>query len=168
MILCPLASYPRDIFYLRLATTSGRAKSHKRNREFDIYKLHLIRYEAKFNAKSIFHRVLNIFDITRNEPAIGKADWTSLCYIESLTMAKCSYCDGYFVLFYFCRATKSTCIILGDTCEFYRVNSSLKFSEIDSVVCHIRCYILFRLRTIVPPISEYGKIYMGILCGFCC
>lgn len=121
-----------------------------------------------YNAKSIFHPVLNIFNITRNEPAIGKANWIYFCYIENLTMAECSYCNGDLVLLYFSRATPSTCIILGDTCEFDRVNSPLKYSEINSAVCHIRCCILFRLRTVVPPISEYGKIYMGILCGFCC
>ena len=121
-----------------------------------------------FNAKSIIHRDLNIFNITRNESAIGKADWTYFCYIESLTMAKCRNRNGNLVLFYFSWATPSTCIILGDTCEYDRVSSPLKYSEIDSAVGHIRCYILFRLRTVVPPVSEYGKIYMGILCGFCC
>lgn len=50
--------------------------------------------------------------------------------------------------------------------SFDRVNLPLKYSEIDSAVGDIRCYILLRLRTVVPPVSEYGKIYMGILCGF--
>jgi hypothetical protein len=83
-------------------------------------------------------------------------------------MAKCSYCNGDFVLLYFSRSAPSTCIVLGDTCEFDRVNSPLVYTEIDSSVGHIRCCILYRLRTVVPPVSEYGKVHMGILCGFCC
>ncbi|KAJ5974502.1 hypothetical protein N7481_011712 [Penicillium waksmanii] len=81
-------------------------------------------------------------------------------------MDKRSYCHGDFVLLYLSGATSSTCIILGDTCEFDRVNSPLTYSEMNFAVGHIRCYILFRLRTILPPVSEYGKIHMGVLCAY--
>jgi hypothetical protein len=35
------------------------------------------------------------------------------------------------------------------------------------VVGYIGCYILYRLCTILPSVSEHGKIYLGVLRGFC-